>query len=684
MYCKKCGTEQKQGQKFCPKCGTPFKAVTRHADDESSAYDEESACDEGPVFDEEPVYDDYPVSEESPTPSAGQSVTVEQKTVRNVLVAIGLIAVLAGLGYWGWNRLPDGKIADLFTSYEQASSVDGIPFKSTEKGKWGMLKPDGTVLFEEEFKDVPTLAHDGRFMVKNGNGLWEIFTAEEKPNKVGDEYVSLGDFYNGVAPAVRKNEQISLIDKDGNVIAVLDKSGAKPITRMENFHYGYALFEAGDAVGIVNTRGEILLEARKYCKIYHVAPKQFLALDMKYKDEEDRHNYVYDVIDPVGNRMNTIRMAKYNDIVVLDDGYIGIEQTSDGEKLYGIMDLDGKIIVRPTNKTRGLYGYNDGKFIFSDGEYWGIRTVEDEVLIRAKYDAILWASDEMIWATSVDDGRREMSLVDLEGNKLTRDTYQDALPFYDGRHAYVQITDKTWGIINNKGEELTDVPDICDIKANTADQVIVSDYVDLDAVVDAVNMTPNGFGGFGINMSALNLLKVYNEHCSPGDQKELNPSATHTDRLSYSQDVSKGINFNVELYYSGYISERGGSHYDNTIGEWIQEPDKWTTVPPQYIKMKVSGYKMSGKTNLLYKKLVSKMKTYGQIYKENDHACIIIWPKQKGMILVDNGSEVWGMVKSDETLLRENIEQYSESDTRTYYRPQEYVEEAVDSIADVY
>ena len=24
MYCKKCGTEQKNGQKFCPKCGEPF------------------------------------------------------------------------------------------------------------------------------------------------------------------------------------------------------------------------------------------------------------------------------------------------------------------------------------------------------------------------------------------------------------------------------------------------------------------------------------------------------------------------------------------------------------------------------------------------------------------------------------------------------------------------------------
>ena len=97
-----------------------------------------------------------------------------------------------------------------------------------------------------------------------------------------------------------------------------------------------------------------------------MAPKRFLALDMRYKDETDQHNIVFDIIDPVGNRQGTLRMAKYNDIVVLDDGYIGIEQTSDGEKLYGIMDLNGNIFVKPSSKTKGLYGYMDGKYIFSD------------------------------------------------------------------------------------------------------------------------------------------------------------------------------------------------------------------------------------------------------------------------------------------------------------------------------
>lgn len=30
MYCKKCGTEQKDGQKFCPKCGTPYLNVEQN------------------------------------------------------------------------------------------------------------------------------------------------------------------------------------------------------------------------------------------------------------------------------------------------------------------------------------------------------------------------------------------------------------------------------------------------------------------------------------------------------------------------------------------------------------------------------------------------------------------------------------------------------------------------------
>ena len=662
MYCRKCGTEQKENQKFCPKCGTPYQSRGNERNASESNYRD---------FREVPFQ-----TPEAPTNTTGSRMSVP----KIIAIVIGLIAIIA-LVFGGVLKMPKSNLVQVFSSQELKSNVDGIPFKSSKNGRWGMLRPDGTILFEEEFKDPPTVARDGRFFIRNRNGICELYTAEEHPERIGDDYISIGEFYNGVAPAVKKNERISLIDKEGNILTYLEKSGSKPITKMENFHYGYALFEAGDAVGIINTKGEILLEARKYCKILHIAPKRFLALDMRFKDETEKQNLVFDVIDPEGNRQGTIRMSKYSDICVLDDGYIGIEQTSDGEKLYGIMDLNGEVIVRPTSKIRGLTGYNNGKFIFTDGEYMGIRTVKDEVLIRPKYDAIEWATADMIWATSVVDERREVTLVDLEGNKITREPYLYALPFYDGKHALVQITDNTWSIINDDGEEQKNVPDIYTIRASGGDQVIVSDYMDTDAIIAAVKMTPNGFGGFGINMTPLELLKTYNENCDRNERYETNPtSVNRTDRLSYTkQEITKGVNLNVQLYYEKYITERSESFFDKTTGEWIPEKDIWTKEAPQYIRMTISGPRMQGKTGLVYKKLAVKAKTYGQVVKENDHACIIKQKNGRGMILVDNGSEVWGMIKDIETLRNENIDQYSNLKTRSNNN---YVD--TDSVAEVF
>lgn len=645
MYCKKCGTEQKGGQLFCPKCGTPYPSVEN----------QESASESTNRAYQEPPYQ----ASESP------NTTGEKWPLPKILaVILGIIAIV-GFAVWGVMKVPKDSISQVFSSQKMKSDIDGIPFKSSKNGRWGMLKPDGTILFEEEFKDPPTVARDGLFFVRNRNGICELYTAEENPERIGDDYIQIGEFYDGVAPAVRKNEKISLIDKEGNIITVLERSGAKSITRMENFHYGYALIEAGNAVGIIDTKGDILLEARKYCKILHIAPQRFLALDMRYKDETDKQNLIWDVIDPEGNRQGTIRMSKYSDICVMDDGYIGIEQTSDGEKLYGIMDMYGEVLLRPTSKIRGLSKYKDGKFIFSDGEYMGVRTIKDKVLIRPKYDAIDWATSDMIWAVSVTDEKREIGLVDLEGNRITKETYLDALPFYDGEHAFVQITDNTWSIINDNGEELKNVPDIYKVFAQNSDQVIVSDYMDIDAIIAAVNMTPNGFGGFGMNMSALDLVKTYNENCDRDKRIELDPSkVVNRDRLSYTKnEVTKGVNVNVELYYEKYIAEKSESFFDKTTGEHIPSKDIWTKDAPQYITVTISGKKLEGKTGLVYKKLAVKAKTYGQVIKENDHACIVKQKDGKGLILIDDGTKIWGTIKDADTLSKENIDQYAKLKT---------------------
>ena len=135
MYCKKCGTEQKPGQKFCPKCGAPFVEVESEEVNSSKHKD---------------VQNDHSTNVQSqlkaPLP---KSISF----YKGMIVLVAVVAII-GIIVWGWNNFSMDKVVDAFTSYEKESTVDGIPFKSSEKGKWGMMKPDGTIIFEEEFKDT--------------------------------------------------------------------------------------------------------------------------------------------------------------------------------------------------------------------------------------------------------------------------------------------------------------------------------------------------------------------------------------------------------------------------------------------------------------------------------------------------------------------------------------------------
>lgn len=147
------------------------------------------------------------------------------------------------------------------------SETSYLPFKSSSEGKWGLIGTDGEVLFEEEFKDEPTVARNDRFMVKNGNGLWEVYTADSKPEKIGDEYLQIADFYATVTPSVKKNERINLIDVDGNVVKTLDKFNNKNIIKCSRFNFGYATITTEDDLcGIINTKGNVVIEP-KYLSI---------------------------------------------------------------------------------------------------------------------------------------------------------------------------------------------------------------------------------------------------------------------------------------------------------------------------------------------------------------------------------------------------------------------------------
>lgn len=576
-------------------------------------------------------------------------------------------------------------IAMLYSCNEQESNELGyMPFRSSSEGKWGLISTDGTVLFEEEFKDEPTVVMNDRFMVKNGNKMWEIYTASDNPEKIGEDYIDICDFTANVTPAVKKNEKIKLIDKEGNEIAVLDKIGKKNIDKCSKFIYGYAIvMTEDDKCGIINTKGAQVIDA-KYKSILPISSKNFIAFEENDMTSEN-NNFVLTVLDAKGNIVSNLSIGdgqKYTDIDLeaSNEKYIAVSTTVDGEKQWGYIDLNKEVKIKPSSKIKGLGQLKGDKFIFYNGENWGVMGFDGTTVIRPKYDNLRWASETLLIA--YDSEERCYMLVNTDGDKLTTEKYLRILPFYNGNIAPAKVDDNSWAFINTKGEEerIKNLPDIYDIEEHYASDIVSSDFVDVDAIVGSLQLAKNGIKGLSVDLIPLQLVKAYNEFADDKVSTTAN-DAGHIDQLRYSSS-KRGIDTYLRLYYDAYMTD-----YDYNYNEL-----KWSNERPAYVEAEISGYKLDGKTQILYSKIAAVVKSYGKVYKENSGAVIVKINDNRGWIVINTGSEVRVRLINSNYYHNESIDAYAKDGETTRESAEsqrakpdfvEEVEEIADSCVEV-
>ena len=54
--------------------------------------------------------------------------------------------------------------------------VTQIPFKTSNSNNYGMMNPDGTILIENEFKSMPSIAVNNIFFIKDFTAVRRNFT----------------------------------------------------------------------------------------------------------------------------------------------------------------------------------------------------------------------------------------------------------------------------------------------------------------------------------------------------------------------------------------------------------------------------------------------------------------------------------------------------------------------------
>lgn len=377
--------------------------------------------------------------------------------------------------------------------------VEFIPVQEEKDGNWGMAGTDGQMLFSDEFKNQPTLAYNGRFMVRNAEGLWEIYTTEKKPKKVGKEYKQAGVFFEDVAPVVEAGKPIDFIDRDGNVKFTFDKVEGKAVSSVRNFTDGLSVFCAEGSYGCIDTSGKIVIKP-EYAEISFLGDGKMFAKHSKYATAEGGDAKI-SVLDHSGKVLFEFNSDKYTPLSAFKDGKAIVAQYEDGTR-YGIIDDKGEWVVKPSSKLQNITQQEGDKFIFYDGDAYGLMNTDGEVLLRAKYDGLKFLTPDLLIKKEKD----EYTIIDLEGNEKTQDTYELIYPSHDGKHALAKDGKNSYIFIGTDGAPLDKKQNFHDFGEGTGDAVIESDFVDLAAIADAI-MTKDGLGGLSDKTSVPEVLQ---------------------------------------------------------------------------------------------------------------------------------------------------------------------------------
>lgn len=503
---------------------------------------------------------------------------------------------------------------------DDAAKIEYFPFQSEKDGRWGMMSPEGDVLFEGEFSNCPTVAMNGRFMVKNADGLWEIYTTDEKPKQVGGQYLSVSAFREDVTAAVEKNKPVVLINRDGEVVKELAKLNGKAVASVGRFSEGLAQYETVDGlVGMIDTDGDVVIDAQ-YLKMGNCSDGRVLAVDKKYKDS-DKDKAKLTVLSKSGKVISEIGLSKFSEVgEAFYEGVCMAEIKADGDRSQGLIDEKGEWKLKASSKVKRMSEVKDGKFVFYNGDSYGVMNLKGEQILRPKYDNLYFGADDVLVAYDRSAGNAEsFRLINLKGEDVGKEKFALIYPFFGSglKHAVVKISDHEYGIINRKGElkELKNT-DICGVAFETGNDRVESDFVDIGAFVEAIGITKDGIDGAKLTMTPEQAVKF---SASKETSKSTEPqSYTYTSTVGYNREV-KPSSLYVEMGFAGYMAKYEGYYSGSTSHNY-----HFTAEKMRYVSAGVSIYgKFDGKGKDLFKAISDKLLTLGKRINGNDN-CLVV------------------------------------------------------------
>lgn len=380
-----------------------------------------------------------------------------------------------------------------------SDSVDFIPAKSEKNSNWGMLGPDGKMLFEDEFKHKPSAVFNGYFTVEGDNGVSVYSLDGNKPKAVSslENLVYAGYMSEGIIPVSRKGSRIEYYDSKGKLKFTLDPYKGNEITRVSGrFYEGIAtVWLENDRCGAINSSGKMVVEP-KFSHICDFNDGLALAIIPKAeKDTTEEVNWV--VIDSKGNEKFKLK-GMTPDSYSFQDGYLAVSK----EDRYGLLNKKGEFLKLP-EKVKSIVNYNSKYVLFAGDEGKGVMSLNGEVVVRPKYSDIGFLTEDKFIAKS--DNEKFYIVNDKDERETELADVKQATVLYYWCQKFNIRTE--FNIIVNEGEHEYKIydgngkpiskTDYYDISLNLPSSVVYSDYFNPEALANKLSnlFTLDGFNG---------------------------------------------------------------------------------------------------------------------------------------------------------------------------------------------
>ncbi|HAS42177.1 MAG TPA: hypothetical protein DCS93_16995 [Microscillaceae bacterium] len=329
-----------------------------------------------------------------------------KKTICTLAITMYGLTALAQTG-WSWTTKPQYELISDFSEGLAAVKIGG---------KWGYINPKGKLVIPAKYTAAASFSEGlaavnmgktGGFINKKNevvipprkgyfnsfsDGRAVYFKPSDKPN--ASPYETTYGFIDKtgkmvIAPTRHISPNVTYTFFEG-FCKVMDKESlfinrnGKPlemakVSDAQDFSEGLAAVQSasGPKWGFMNTKGTVVIPFRFYEVDYTGFKQGLCAVALQYNE------WMY--INRSGKPMfgQTFKEAK-----AFSEGMAAVAKEVGGQKLFGFIDKNGKMTIKPQFKPYAYKAFSEGLVAFKKGAKWGFMDKRGQVAIQPQFENV--------------------------------------------------------------------------------------------------------------------------------------------------------------------------------------------------------------------------------------------------------------------------------------------------------